>query len=319
MSDHRPFRILALDGGGLRGVYGAAALSRFESLGSLRLADHFDLIAGTSTGGIMAIALGLGIPASEIHALYKQDGPKIFRPKLGGNLRMLAGAKHSPAELEASLRRVFQDRPLGQSKTRLCIPAVTATTGSPRVFKTSHHADFKIDHKLPAWRVALATSAAPFFLPGAQVDDSSDVQVDGGLWANNPAMVGVMEAITYLGQDMKDLHVLSIGTGAPPAVTKEGALHPSGKTWVPAIFNTVIGSQSKAVDFQLKILARTRGLHYHRLEPKLNGSAALDDASALDKFASAGDEAGRHAYKELEPRFFGESVPTFTPVHGGAP
>lgn len=310
------FRILALDGGGLRGVYGASILARFEELGKLRIADHFDLIAGTSTGGIMALALGLGVPAADIYRLYMEDGPKIFPAKAGGNLRMLFGAKHSPRQLEAALKRIFGERTLGESITRLCIPAVTATTGSPRVFKTSHHKEFEIDFKFPAWLVAMATSAAPFFLPGAQVNDSQDVQVDGGLWANNPAMVGVMEAMTYLNQDLSTIRVLSIGTGAPPAVSKVQALHPNGKTWVPAIFNTVIGSQAKAIDFQLKILERTRGLHYRRLQPKLNGSAALDDATAMDKFASAGDEDARHAFKEVAPTFFAEPAAPFKPVWG---
>src|SRR5581483_4738037 len=121
------------------------------------------------------------------------------------------------------------------------------------VFKTSHHADFKVDCRLPAWKVAMATSAAPFYLRGAQVEDNSDVQVDGGLWANNPALVGVMEAMTYLGQELRDVRVLSIGTGTPPAVPKRQALHPWLKTWVPSIFNSVISSQSKAVHFQLGI------------------------------------------------------------------
>lgn len=309
------FRILSLDGGGLRGAYAASALARLEELSGRPTHEHFDLIAGTSTGGIIGIGLALGIPAAKILEFYQIRGPEIFPSRFGGNTRMAWGSKHRNEPLLAALRDVLGDKTIGDAFTRLCIPAVTATTGSPRVFKTSHHEDLKIDYRLPAWKVAMATSAAPFYLPGVALDGSMDVLVDGGLWANNPAFVGVFEAFTYLGRNLDEISVLSIGTGTPPAIRREDAMHPKASTWVPEIFGTTIGGQSIAVDFQLKILSKTRGLLYHRMQPRLNGSTALDDPSSIPKFASAGDEDARHAFTTLRANFYAAGRGAFHPIH----
>ena len=176
----KPFRILSLDGGGIRGLYGACLLALIEReiTHGESIADYFDMIAGTSTGGIMALALGLKIPADRIKRLYREDGKAIFRKRRIWKLlpclkkwSQAHSALYDHSVLEQLLYREFGDSTLGQSSTRLVIPAFMAPKTEITVFKTDHHPDFKNDYRSKAWEVARATSAAPTYLSGHEYDD----------------------------------------------------------------------------------------------------------------------------------------------------
>jgi patatin-like phospholipase/acyl hydrolase len=134
-------RILVMDGGGIKGVVPASFLARVEESLPEKVAAYFDLIVGTSTGGIIALALGLGLSASETLAFHEQHGPKIFC----GNPRFRAWrrwfrAKYDPQPLRSALEAVFGRRTLGESTKRLVIPSFNIDTGEVHVWKTSHHA-----------------------------------------------------------------------------------------------------------------------------------------------------------------------------------
>jgi len=207
----RSFKILAIDGGGIRGIYPAKYLAELEKEVKEPLCRYFDLIAGTSTGGIIAIALGLEIPAARILELYKSKGAEIFSRGFPFPLRMLFRPKYRNDALIAALKGVFGERRLGDSKVPLCIPAVDLSTGQTKVYKTRHHPEFTEDWQLPAWKVAAATAAAPLYFPAFAVH-GHDAKVDGGLWANNPSLVGLVEALS-LGYQLDEIMLLSIGTG----------------------------------------------------------------------------------------------------------
>jgi uncharacterized protein len=122
------FRILSLDGGGIKGAFTAAVLAEWEKHTGRVIVDHFDLVAGTSTGGIIALGLGLGLTAGEILEFYKKQGPKIFpnmmaQQKLSLNMRHLWEPKYSAEPLRAALKVVFGEKRLKDSKCRLLIPA----------------------------------------------------------------------------------------------------------------------------------------------------------------------------------------------------
>ncbi len=214
------FKILSLDGGGIRGAFSSAVLASIEAQFDVRMLDHFDLITGTSTGGIIALALAAGLPASEIREFYRTQGPKIFAPLRGPRrlLRLLSSVvrpKHSQAPLRESLQDVFGDRTMGSLRTRVVIPTFSANSGQIRLFKTPHHPRLTRDHMRSLVEVALATSAAPYFLPGLTTAEGERF-IDGGVWANNPIAVGVIEAIGYLGIQAQSIRVLSVGTTCEP-------------------------------------------------------------------------------------------------------
>lgn len=207
----RDFRVLSIDGGGIKGIFAAALLARLEStyLGGHGLAGHFDMIAGTSTGGIIAIALALGLPAADILDLYLSRGADIFPRRRDFGLVRPA---YKPDVLHAELRRRFGDRILGDAVTRLCIPSADGKHGDVAVFKTPHHPNFARDWTMPAVDVALATSAAPTFLRVHQT--GGYYFIDGGVWANNPAMIAVVDALSCFTIERRQIRMLSLGGGS---------------------------------------------------------------------------------------------------------
>lgn len=217
------FKILSLDGGGIRGVYGATLLLEMENelAPSGGISSFFDMIAGTSTGGIMALALGVGIPAHQIHDLYAKDGQDIFPQRqhwrylpIAKSIRQLLKPVYDYKVLECLLRREFGDLILGDSNTRLVIPAFMSPKSEITVFKTDHHPDFLHDWKTEIWKVARATSAAPTYLGGHEQEDV--IFLDGGIWANNPIMVAIVDALSCYDITTEQIDVLSIGTGNFP-------------------------------------------------------------------------------------------------------
>jgi patatin-like phospholipase/acyl hydrolase len=205
------FQILSLDGGGLKGIFTAAFLANWEEDTGTRIVDHFDLITGTSTGGIIALGLGLGLPAAEILRFYKTKAESIFPQGALGNLRHWFLVKHSPEGLETALREVFGDRTLGESKRPLVIPAYYARRREIYLFKTPHHRRLRSDWREKVTDVARATAAAPTFL-SPHVKASGLELIDGGLWANNPVMVGVSEALGYFAKPQDCVAALRLGT-----------------------------------------------------------------------------------------------------------
>lgn len=219
----QPFKILSLDGGGIRGLYGACLLAQIEReiTQGEAIANYFDMIAGTSTGGILSLGLGLTIPAGRMESLYRQDGKEIFKQswwwKLAPRLKLckqLRRPLYDHKVFEAVLYREFGDRTLGESKTRLVIPAFMTPKTEITVFKTDHHPDFKNDHKSKVWEVARATSAAPTYLGGHEYDDV--MFLDGGVWANNPVLAAVIDALSAYDLTREQIEILSIGTGNLP-------------------------------------------------------------------------------------------------------
>jgi patatin-like phospholipase/acyl hydrolase len=170
-TESKRFRILSLDGGVIKGAFTAAVLAEWEKRTGRVIVDHFDLITGTSTGGIIALGLGLGLPAGEILEFYEKQGPKIFpnisaQQKLSWNFRYLWEPKYSAEPLR--LRAVFGNKRLKDSKCRL-IPAYDVVAGRTFLFKTRHDPRFIFDENASAVEIALATAAAPTFFQQAQI------------------------------------------------------------------------------------------------------------------------------------------------------
>lgn len=208
----QPFQILALDGGGIKGLFSAAVLAAIENDLKINITDHFDLIAGTSTGGIIALGLGLGMRPSEIVHFYMQEGPSIFGNRFGwrGLLQWVC-RKFPQRRLQTAVQRCFGEKRLADSGKRLVIPSWNLDEEDVYLFKTPHHERLRRDYKVPIWQVAMSTASAPTYFPAYQGIDHMRL-IDGGVWANNPTMVAVIEAYSMLGVSLEAMRVLSLGT-----------------------------------------------------------------------------------------------------------
>lgn len=173
-------RVLSIDGGGIKGVFAASFLAEIEASLGEPLVDHFDLIAGTSTGGIIALGLGMGLSAKEILSFYEHHGSDIFRGSPLKLLRWLGAAKYEKAPLEKALAGVSGSRSRCESKTRLMIPSLDLETGTVHIFKTAHHDRFVRDYKERVADVALSTAAAPTYLPTHTLEAGVPL-IDGGM------------------------------------------------------------------------------------------------------------------------------------------
>lgn len=230
--ENRTFKILSIDGGGIRGVFPAMFLANLEAnlkaqgVENWQIYQQFDMICGTSTGGIMAIALALGIPAQEIYELYLNNAGKIFSNKKGFFNRFRYSAYQRDG-LEELLRDKFKETKNGEDprledcKTNIIIPIYDLMEGRPSVLKSRYHDAFVRDYHIPAYMAALATSAAPTYFDPYYgnykdlngIDQPFQNKVDGGVFANNPTLNGIIEAKKAFNLALSDLSVLSIGTG----------------------------------------------------------------------------------------------------------
>jgi len=326
-------RILSIDGGGIKGALPIGFLARVEELTGQRIVDHFDLIAGTSTGGIIAVGLGLGLAASDILAFYRNEGAEVFggvgtsdvapwhervlarcRNALGlwaRRVRQVVAPKHSPVRLRQALERVFGEKLLGESLTRLVIPAYHPDRRTVYVFKTSHHERFEVDHRTRAVDAALATAAAPTYFPAHRVPSGACL-IDGGIWANNPTGMAVVEAIGVLGWDRTTLKVLSLGCS-------DEVLIPDPDTGLLQLGSGAIDLLMQGQAFgslgTAKILVGEGNLH--RISPTVpRGLFGLDDVARVDRLAGMGAECARHALPMLRREFLVEQRDVFIPFHG---
>lgn len=280
-------RILSIDGGGIRGIIPAIVLAEVEARTGRRIGDLFDLVAGTSTGGILACGLTAPAPrsAADLVGLYRTEGPRIFRRSLWQRVVSadgLADARHDPSSLMEVLEEYLGDARLGQASPRLLATAYDLQARQPYFFK-SWRTDAEPARDLLLRTVALATAAAPTYFPPVLAHppgESVDLAlVDGGVFANNPAMCAFAEATRLApGQPVT---LLSLGTGRQTReIPYTQAVHWGLVEWARPILDVVFDGVADTVDYQLQ---HVLGEGYTRLQcPLVGASDALDDASAAN-------------------------------------
>lgn len=322
-------RILALDGGGIKGVLAASFLETVEEATGKRIVDYFDLMAGTSTGGIIALGLGLGMSAREIVQFYISEGPRIFDQASpldeqsiglkileiikgkGHQARQLSLPKYNSAALKQALERAFKSARLGDSRTRLVIPAYHADNEDVYVFKTRHHERLQIDWQNRAVDVALATAAAPSYFAAHQMPCGSPL-IDGGVWANNPAGIAAVEARGVLGWKDDDLYILSLGC------TEEAVDIPINAGYSGLLLKSTslfMQGQSRAsVGTAMLLSGHTEAdPHFFRYQPKVaSGKFHLDRVEMIDRLRGLGRTCAREALPALERLFLFEKAVPFT-------
>ncbi|XXE03656.1 patatin-like phospholipase family protein [Pseudomonas sp. Z3-6] len=311
----RTYHVLALSGGGYRGLYTATILAEIEQALGRPIASHFDLICGTSAGGLLALGLASEIPAPELKSLFEDQGKQIFGVRSWWRRRigMYFKAKHSNDGLKAVLEQRFGAATIGDLKHRVLIPAVNFTTGRGQFFKTPHHQTFELDHRLSIVDVALATSAAPVYFPS--VRNPRGVFVDGGLVGNAPGLFGLHEIRTFLDKDPQAIvRVLAIGTMTIGATI-------SGKTsldrgilgWGSSLFDLVISAQESSVDY---MLAQSIGDRYFKIDDQVTPQQS-SDVKSLDEVSTASTNTLRDRGANAAQRALGD--PRFAPFRAHVP
>ena len=255
----RQFKVLCIDGGGIKGLYSAEILRQFEEHYKCHIADHFDLLCGTSTGGLIALALADRAPASKIVEFYEQWGRIIF-PRLGRiwgyALLKLAfgGSTYSPEPLRKAATALFGDKKMQDLRTLVCVPSYSLTAARPYIFKRDHvDGNLTRDGATQLVDVAMATAAAPTYFPIVEAEGHEGHQfIDGGVYANNPTLIGVMDAFRFFvgaGKPYDSISVLSISSLDVPTGSRlrrwRSAIRQFKKEVIPAFMT----GQAKMTDF----------------------------------------------------------------------
>lgn len=329
-------RILAIDGGGLKGAMPAALLAALEETTGKRVVEHFDLIAGTSTGGIIALGLALGLTAKEILSFYEERGPSVFGQKpeapvglvqrfrrwVGGTARkgrQAVKSKYDPTPLGDALRDVLGDARLGEARTRLVIPAYDSVRRTVYLYKTAHHDRLKSDYRQKAVDVAMATAAAPTFFPAHDSDHATGLR-DGGVWANDPAGIAAIEGHAMLGWDMRKARILSLGCSSEFMVYDADAGYFGSGLPGMDVIRLLMEGQAKGAQAVAKLMLGHPHVDAESLVrvdvdvPK--GWAEMDDAGRIGQLVGVGRSLAREFGPQVERLFLNPGpVTPFTPVH----
>lgn len=239
---------------------------------------HFNLICGTSTGGIIALALAAGIPANQIVEFYTQSGPEIFNyhkswlRKIHWLKQLIFKSKYSNKVLHSALINVFGNMKVEDCKTHVLIPSVNITTGIPCIFKSDHVPELKRDSKRLITEIALATSAAPSFFPIVDMETQNGLEqfVDGGLVANNPGLLGIQEYLKHYHKkdgrfsnyNLMSISSLNDGIKFPQHINNRRLPF---RSWGENLISLMIDSQSVSIHYHIEHLRSYTGGGYVRI------------------------------------------------------
>lgn len=305
------FRILSVDGGGIRGLISALVIEEIERRLSAkagreaRMSQYFHLFAGTSTGGLIALALTAprDVSASELASFYVEDGPRIFHRGLGhelGSLWGISGPKYSLGPLREAVERRLGRSTVSEATRDLLVTSYDMTRSEPYFFKRWRALESP-ERNFPIAEAALATSAAPTYFPSHGLGGRA--LVDGGVFAANPSVAAIAEALGRQSDEPASLKpdellLVSIGTGEFETGFSQRQVSKWGKLgWVtggdePPILGAMLGGASDGADYWAHMLLNHapgegvpsaaelgHGPRYYRLQVKLREPIAMDDAS----------------------------------------
>lgn len=292
-------RILSIDGGGIRGLIPALVLSEIEARTGKAISDSFDLIAGTSTGGILALGLtkdnGNGRPqysANDLAEIYQSRGKEIFSRSLWKGVSSVAGLTdelYSHKGIENVLEDYFGDDPLGSGLTKTLVTSYDIQNREPLFFKSWREEYRAMQMKY----AARATSAAPTYFEPALVPIGGAIKalVDGGIFINSPTVSAYAEA-KKIFSDEDEFFVLSLGTGELIRPISFSEAKDWGKAgWLVPLLSCMFDGVSDATNYQMKIFL---GDKYFRLQTNL--SVASDD---MDNVTSGNIENLKAEAKKL--------------------
>jgi hypothetical protein len=299
-------RVVSVDGGGIRGIVPVIVMQRLAAESGLATwLDRTELIAGTSTGGLIALCVAAGVPLDDLRDLYTTRAGVVFRDSFLDDLRDVGkvfGADYDVANLEGEARRVLGDRTLAQLTKRVLVPAFDLDNGAA----TDRHWKAKLFHNFPgpdsdgdalAYRVAVATAAAPTYFA------SYDGYVDGGVFATNPSMCALAQTQDARvpeseRADLAELRLISFGTGRTLRYLEGDQLDWGYWQWVRPLLDLMLDGVNGIADYQCTQLL---GGRYHRVAPtfppdKSIGMDALAQIPYLVEFANSLDLSATSAW-----------------------
>lgn len=307
------FRILALSGGGYLGLYTAVVLADLEARVGEPLGRRFDLIAGTSVGGLLAMALAFEVPMAHIVQLFIERGEEVFSSRRlpGGTVtrlldmtRSVLGPKYTGEALRRELAKHFGERTMGDAQHAVVVPAVDVSRSVTKVFKTPHTQGSLGDEGLSAVEVTLATCAAPAYFPCVKVGER--LYADGGLFAVAPDQVALHEAQHFMGAKQAKVRMLSIGTatmGYQPAESVEADAGAVGWLSEGRLILTLISVQQQHVQAVMEDLLEDR---YLRIDAQWPAQAGLGIDVATPQARDTLVALGEKTLRELDGKRLAE-------------
>lgn len=297
------FKILSIDGGGFRGAYSAHILKRIEEEFDIKWKTDFNLIAGTSTGSIIAAGLALGLSAKELFNFYQKYGADIFKKRFPRRKGLFA-SQYRQHDLKEILDSIFGNARLKDVEVPLIIPSTDIGNGCVHVFKSAYHDEFVRDPNVKVADAVLASCSAPTYFDPHLVDGKY-LLCDGGLWANNPALVAMIDAQKRLDINLEDLMILSIGTGIgkqyySPQDNQKKSIFGWGfiTKWERNKFiDMILNLQAENSTNMLKLLLQEGQLL--RINFEADRKLSLDDPSRLTDWVSKADHDFTHNYKDI--------------------
>lgn len=339
-----PFQILAFDGGGIRGAFGIGLVAELEQRLGRPITDHFDLIAGTSTGAITAAGLAIGMSGADLVQFYEQYGRQIFTPRephqpkgwirgfypmVKWLLRKRTGqdfddffrAKYCPVALEDAFEKGFGQSTLGEVvNTRLIVPTVNLSQGKSHVYRSPHLPGIDEDSDVRLVDVLLAATAAPTYFPHKAMPNGQ-AYCDGGLWANSPTVLAVAEAMKIKQNchrdtcdpdyNTSDIRVLSIGTGSSKFSLSPPGIDAGIIYWAQHVANVMVNLQVEGLQSPLHFFL---GERYHPINFDLpDKSWSLDNTDNIEELFRIGTSKATQEFERIAPQFFNSASPQFVP------
>jgi hypothetical protein len=290
-------KLLSIDGGGIRGIFAIAILQALEEEYQQPIGTLFDVIAGTSTGAIIAAAVSLHKDMNEIQESYQNYGEKIFvrQAKVG-----LFKSVYSDRYLRFLLKRAFGELTLADIRKPLLIPAVDITHCKPFIHHSNYGQPESDDLSIKLWDAVLSSCSAPVYFPPNNVERKY-LSIDGGLWANNPSLVCLTEASHFFNKGLEDINILSLGTGLQTINFSSDNKKTWGVNhWLPFHFPT-LKVTPKLLDLSLQLSSESISYHcqlllkdnYLRINEELGEEIPFDDVKYMNELR----ELGKKVYK----------------------
>lgn len=302
----KKFRILCLDGGGIRGLYSAQMLKRMKKDCNIDFYNDFDLIVGTSTGSILAGSIVKQIDIEKVIALYVNEGKNIFKKRWLSRIGLFA-SKYNPNPLKEQLKAIFKNTTLGDIEKPLLINATDIGNSTQFVFKTTFNGqqdsngntkELVRDKEILLSDAILASSSAPIFFPPHKIGNF--LLADGGLWANSPVLVALAEAKKIFKMEPNDVIIISIGTGV-----EENDYHINTKWWGfltgwkrEKLISMILNLQTKTNNSLLQFLMPKENIL--RLTYTSDKALPLDDVSQNENLLSKADKDFSDRHSEIQ-------------------
>ncbi|MBM6619538.1 CBASS cGAMP-activated phospholipase [Bacillus suaedaesalsae] len=279
-------KMLCIDGGGIRGVFAISILKEIEKEVGKPINQLFNCISGTSTGSIIAASIALEVEMGKVLDSYQKYGKKIFvqQAKVG-----LFRSVYSSQFLRKYLQQEFQEVSLKDIKHPLLIPAVDLSHGKPFVYRSNYGNLEEQDDNVLLWDAVLSSCSAPIYFEPNNIDNEY-LSIDGGLWANNPSLVCMTEAIHHFQTPMSEIKILSIGTGQQKIdFSIEKKLDWGINKWLPftlpsmkvtpKLLDLALHLSSESVSYHCKLLLKD---HYLRINEELGEEIPFDELESVE-------------------------------------